>query len=304
MHAVTGVFSFTGRYIAEELLARGEAVKTLSRRPESTHPLNARVDFGLLQFDEAALTDELRGASTLYNTYWVRFPRGDVTWNTVLEDTRTLLRAARAAGVERVVHFSVSNAAEDSPFPYFRAKALAESDVRSSGLAYDILRPTLIVGRDDVLLNNIAWALRRLPLFAIAGDGGYRVQPVAATDVARIAVESAQDARGRTFDVAGPEALTFESLVRAVRTAVGARAGIVHVPVSVARALAGAAGRAVGDVVVTREELLALTGERLVSREPPRGTTRFADWLAGEAGSLGDRFVSDRRRHWEPEAPR
>lgn len=304
MHAVTGVFSFTGRYIAEELLARGETVKTLSRRPEPTHPLSNRVDFGPLQFDEAALTDDLRGASTLYNTYWVRFPRGEITWDTVLENTRTLLRAARAAGVERVVHFSVSNAAEDSPFLYFRAKALAESEVRSSGLAYDILRPTLIVGRDDVLLNNIAWALRRLPLFAIAGHGGYRVQPVAATDVARIAVESGREPSRRTFDVAGPEALTFESLVRAVRAAVGARAGIVHVPVSVARVLAGAAGRVLGDVVVTREELHALTDERLVSGESPLGTTRFADWLAREGRTLRDAFVSDPRRHWEPESPR
>jgi uncharacterized protein YbjT (DUF2867 family) len=303
MHVVTGAFSFTGRYIADELLAQGETVKTLSRRQEPAHPLHARVHFGRLAFDEAALTAELRGASTLYNTYWIRFPRGDVTWDMVLRNTRTLLRAARAAGVKRIVHFSVSNAAEDSPFSYFRAKAVAESAVRSSGLAYDILRPTLIVGRDDVLLNNIAWALRRLPLFPIAGAGGYRVQPVAATDVAQIAVESSRDGRGRTFDVAGPEALTFESLVRDVRSAVGARARIVHVPVSLARTLAGAAGRALGDVVVTREELEALTSERLVSSEPPLGATPFADWLAREAGRLGDRFVSDRRRHWELEAP-
>jgi uncharacterized protein YbjT (DUF2867 family) len=302
MHVVTGVFSFTGRYIADELLAQGETVKTLSRRQDPAHPLHARVHFGRLAFDEAGLTAELRGASTLYNTYWIRFPRGDVTWDMVLRNTRTLLRAARAAGVERIVHFSVSNAAEDSPFPYFRAKAVAESAVRGSGLAYDILRPTLIVGRDDVLLNNIAWGLRRLPLFAIAGDGRYRVQPVAATDVARIAVESGRDPRGRAFDVAGPEALTFESLVLSVRTAVGARARIVHVPVSLARALAGAAGRALGDVLVTREELQALTSERLLSREPPTGTTRFADWLAREGAGLGAAFVSDRRRHWEPES--
>jgi NADH dehydrogenase len=161
----------------------------------------------------------------------------------------------------------------------------------------------LIVGPDDVLLNNIAWALRRLPLFPIAGDGGYRVQPVTATDVARIAFESGREARGRTFDVAGPEAIAFKSLVRAIRGAVGAHARIVHVPTPVARALARAAGRLLRDVVVTREELDALTSEQLVSVEPPLGTTRFDEWLLGEADTLGESFVSDRRRHWKEEPP-
>jgi uncharacterized protein YbjT (DUF2867 family) len=201
--------------------------------------------------------------------------------------------------VKHVVHFSVVNAAVDSPFPYFRAKALAEGEVRGSGLAHAIVRPTLIVGRDDVLLNNIAWALRRLPLFVVPGDGTYHVQPIAAPDVARLAVAAGREASGRTIDLAGPEILTFNAIVRAVGAAVGARAAIVHAPTPVARLLAGAAARALGDVVVTREELAALMSDLLVSRGAPAGTTRFADWLAREGGGLGRAFVSERRRNWE-----
>ena len=299
MHVVTGVFSYTGGYIARELLACGEAVKTLSRRPEPAHPLSGHVAFGLLHFDEAALTAELRGASTLYNTYWVRFPRGQVTWESVLANTRTLLRAARAAGVERVVHFSVANASDDSPFPYFRAKALAEGEVRRSRLEHAIVRPTLIVGPEDVLLNNIAWALRRLPVFLVAGDGRYRVQPVTATDVARAAVEAARDARGQTVDVAGPDVLTFDGLVRAIRAAVGARARIDHAPATAALLAARVASRVLGDVVVTRDELRAVMSDALVSHEAAVGRTRFGDWLAANGDALGHAFVSERRRNWD-----
>jgi uncharacterized protein YbjT (DUF2867 family) len=302
VNVVTGVFSYTGSYVARELLARGETVKTLSRRPDPAHPLSDRVAFGRLRFDEALLTEELRGATTLYNTYWVRFPRGEVTWDSVLANTRTLLRAARAAGVGRIVHFSVTNAAEESPYSYFRAKARAEREVRDSGLAYAIVRPTLIVAHDDVLLNNIAWALRRLPLFLIPGDGGYRIQPVVATDLARLAVEAAREAGNRTIDAAGPDVLTFEEIVRAIRAVVPARARIAHAPPSVARLAAGAAGRAIGDVLVTHEELGALMEDALVSHEAPLGTTRFADWLAEEGAELGGAFVSERRRNWEEPA--
>ena len=298
MHAVTGAFSYTGSYIARELLARGESVKTLSRSPDPEHPLSAEISFGRLHFDETALAEELRGASTLYNTYWIRFPRAGVSWEAVLANTRTLLRAARAAGVSRVVHFSVSNASATSPYAYFRAKAAAEREVRASGLSHAIVRPTLVVGRDDVLLNNIAWAVRRIPLFLVAGDGRYRVQPITAEDVATLAADLGRTDGDVTLDAAGPDAVPFEELVRAVRAAVEARCAIVHAPPPLALLVATAAGRVVGDVVVTRDELHVLMDELLVSRDIPAGTTPFRSWLAGNGHLLGGAFVSDRRRNW------
>jgi len=298
MQVVTGAFSYTGSYVARELLARGADVKTLSRARDPKHPLSGDVAFGRLHFDEVALVNELRGASTLYNTYWMRFAARGVSWETVISNTRTLLRAARTAGVRRVVHFSVSNASETSPYAYFRAKAAAERVVRESGLSFAILRPTLIVGRDDVLLNNIAWALRRLPVFLVPGDGRYRAQPITATDLARLAVDVGGGTADTTRDAAGPETVAFGDLVRAIARTIGARARIIRAPVPAALLVARVVGRVLGDVVVTREELHALREELLVSGEAPAGTTAFSDWLAEEGPGLGRAFVAEFKRNW------
>src|SRR5262245_21728489 len=255
-NVVTGVFSFTGGAIARRLLEAGEAVTTLSRRPEPDHPLAARVPYERLQFDDAAaLTASLRGARALYNTYWIRFPRGSVTWEAVLANTRTLFEAARAAGVERVVHISVSNASEESPFGYFRAKALSERELRDSGLPHAIVRPTLVFGPGDLLVDNIAWVLRHFPLFPAPAGRTYPIQPVSLEDVAELAV-SAQD--GACVDAAGPDVLPFDRVVRLVRAAVGSRAAVVRTPRSVSLALADVVGRALRDVLVTPTELEAI----------------------------------------------
>jgi NADH dehydrogenase len=295
-NVVTGVFSFTGGAIARRLLDAGESVTTLSRRPEPDHALAPRVTFERLQFDDReALVASLRGARVLYNTYWIRFPRGAVTWETVLANTRTLLEAARAAGVERVVQLSVSNASEDSPFGYFRAKALAERELRESGLAHAIVRPTLVFGPGDLLVNDIAWVLRRFRLFPVPSDAGYPIQPVSLEDAAELAVTATD---GSCVDAAGPDVLPFERLVRLVRAAVGSRAPVVRTPRAVSLALAGVVGRALRDVLVTPTELDAIRAGLLVSHNEPTGAARFEDWLTRDAHLLGRSFVSERRRNW------
>jgi uncharacterized protein YbjT (DUF2867 family) len=297
---VTGAFSYTGSHIAARLLADGERVRTLSRRPDPAHPLSARVEAGTLQFADAGrLRADLAGATTLYNTYWIRFPRGDVTWDDVVANTRTLLRAAAAAGVRRVVHVSVTGARADSPLPYYRHKAIAERAVREAGTAsHAILRPTLVFGRGDILVNNIAWLLRRLPVFVIPGAGGYRLAPVAVEDVAELAVGLGRRDDDVAVDAAGPDTLSFAALVRLVRAAVGARCRLVHAPPRVALALAAAAGALRGDALVTRDELAGVMAELLVSAGPPAGRRRLGEWLAAEGPALGRSFVSERERNW------
>ena len=300
VHVVTGAFSFTGAYVARALLERGERVRTLSRRPDAGHSLAGQVEFARLQFgDEEALTHDLSGAATLFNTYWVRFPRGAATWGTVLENTRTLLRAARAAKVGRVVQFSVSNASEDSPYGYFRAKALAERELRESGLAHAIVRPTLIFGHGELLLNNIAWMLRRAPLFLVPTGGRYATQPVSAEDVAELAVELAGRGDEAGADAAGPAVYSFAELVAAVKSAISARTWLVRSPAVAVLAAARAASVPLGDVLIGRDELAALRDDLLVSRAPRRSTKRLEHWLEEEASTLGRSFVSERGRNWD-----
>jgi NADH dehydrogenase len=241
----------------------------------------------------------VRGADTLYNTYWIRFPRGETTFERAVENTRTLLAAARDAGVRRFVHLSVSNPDEASPLPYYSGKARCEQAVRESGLEYAIVRPTLVFGAEDVLVNNIAWILRRLPLFVLPGDGSYRVQPVAVEDVARLCVDAGPN---ETLDAAGRETMTFRQLVEEVREAVKSRAPIVGTAPRLALALSRPIGLAVRDVVLTREELEGLRAGLLVSQEAPRAHRSFRNWVRGMGDTLGREYASELRRNYRSAA--
>ena len=299
MDVVTGAFSFTGKYIAELLLARGREVRTLTRHPQSASPFGDRVQAFPLDFTDApALTKALRGADTLYNTYWIRSPRGSVTFELAVANTELLLRAAREAGVRRIVQLSVSTASPSSPLPYFRGKAEAEEALASSGLSYAIVRPTLIYAREDVLVNNIAWLLRRLPVFVVPGNGRYTLQPVAVEDVAELAVDLGDSDAAQVVDAAGPDVLTFDELVRLVREAVGSRARVVHASLGLTHALGSLVGVALRDTLITRAELQGLMENLLTSQAPARGRRRFEDWLQANAATVGTSYTSETRRNW------
>ena len=304
MDVVTGAFSFTGRAIAEELLERGRMVRTLTRRDGRGDPLAARIERAELQFrDEDALRSALDGVDTLFNTYWVRFAHGATTFDRAVENTRVLLRAAKAAGARRVVHVSVTNPSLASALPYFRGKAEVERDVAASALSYAIVRPTLVFGPRDILVNNIAWGLRRSPVFPIADDGSYRVQPVSVEDTATICVDAGSGAKDVVLDAAGPETITYEELVRLVAAAVGTRVRIVHWPSRLVLALARVTGAVRRDVLLTAEELEGLRASLLVSDQPPLGRASFSSWVAANGDALGRGYVSELARNFRPYDP-
>lgn len=299
LDVVTGAFGFTGRYITVRLLRLGRRVRTLTGHPDRPNPFGAAVEVAPLNFaDQAGLVKSLSGAETLYNTYWVRFPYRGVTFNDAVANSRRLFAAARAAGVRRVVHISIVNPSPDSPLPYFRGKALVEEALITSGLAYAIVRPTVIFGPEDILFNNIAWMLRRFPVFGIPGDGNYCLQPVFVDDVARLAVELGRREDDLIVEAAGPEVYTFKGLVRLIAEKVGGRARLVHVPPGVALLAAGLIGRLVGDVVLTRDELSGLMANLLVASGPATGEVTFSRWLGENAHRVGLAYASEVRRHY------
>jgi uncharacterized protein YbjT (DUF2867 family) len=296
---VTGAFSFTGRYVAARLLELGREVRTLTRHPQSESPFGARVVAFPLDFEAPEdLAATLRGVDTVYNTYWIRSPRAELTFERALANTAVLLRAAREAGVRRVVQLSVSNASTSSRLPYFRAKAVAEEGLAASGLSYAIVRPTLVFAREDVLVNNIAWLLRRLPLFVIPGSGRYTLQPVAAEDVAELSVAAGAGEDRIVLDAAGPDILSFDDLVRLIRETVGSRTAVMHARPWLALALSAMVGSVMRDRLVTRAELAGLMQGLLTSRGEPTGTRRLPDWLHENADSVGRSYVSERLRNW------
>src|SRR6266511_3311628 len=226
---VTGAFGYTGRYITGRLLESGRSVKTLTGHPNRPSPFGDRVGVAPFDFDDRRkLAEHLRGATTLYNTYWVRFPRGDVTFERAVVNSETLIHAAEDAGVPRIVHVSITNPSEDSPFAYFRGKARVERMIRDSGLGYALVRPTVIFGAEDILINNIAYILRRVPVFGIPGSGSYRLRPVAVEDVAEICVRSGAFEADEVIDAVGPETFTFQDLVRLIAQTIARRARLAY----------------------------------------------------------------------------
>lgn len=299
LNVVTGAFGYTGKYITRRLLSMGEGVRTLTGQLDCQNPFGDQVTAFPFNFDNAvALTDSLRGATTLFNTYWVRFPRGDVTYDTAVENTKMLIKAAEGAGVRRLVHISITNASEDSPLPYFRGKGLAEKAIMHSKLSYAIIRPTVIFGLEGILINNIAWLLRKFPLFAIAGQGDYRIQPIYVEDVAQIAVTTARHDQNIVVDAVGPEIYTFDELVGIIAAKIRRKARIVHVHPSVVLLIARLIGLLVKDVLLTGDEIRGLMAGLLVSTERPTGMTCLSEWLEQNTKTVGTRYASELNRHY------
>jgi nucleoside-diphosphate-sugar epimerase len=305
---VTGAFGYTGSRIAARLLDDGRRVLTLSRRAPGDHPLAGRVEQLPYDFSDAALRPALAGVDTVYVTYWMRFPRGGANWSQIVENVARLAQASAAAGVRRLVYISVSNAAHDSSTAYFRAKAEAEDAVTAAAagagsMSTAILRPTLLYGESDILINNMAWTLRRLPVFGVPGNGRYRVQPVHVDDVADLAVKLAARDDAVEMDAAGPEILTFNEVVDTVRSTVRSRALVVHLPPALVLATTRVIGLAVRDVVLTRDEIRELMGSLLVSDAPPTTPTKFSEWVSAHADSIGRRYSSELGRNFRLERP-
>ena len=296
---VTGAFGYTGSYITRLLLARGERVKNLTGHPERPSPFGDSVAVAPLDFERPeALARHLEGATTLYSTYWIRFERGDLTFDKAVENCRTLFAAAEDAGVARIVHISITNARSKSALPYFRGKGLVEEALAEVRASYSIVRPALVFGPEDILINNIVWAVRRFPMFPVFGRGDYRVQPVFVEDLAELSVSAGLGTDNVSFDAVGPETYSFDDLVHLLARAVGAKARLLHVGAGAGLLLTRLIGLAVRDVVLTREEIAGLMDGLLVSDQPPTGQTRLTEWVRLNAATLGRRFASELDRHY------
>lgn len=296
---VTGAFGYTGKYITRRLLAAGRGVRTLTGHPHRPDPFGGRVQVAALDFrNPAGLVESLRGASVLYNSYWVRFSHGRVTFDGAVENSKILIQAAKDARVRKIVHISIANPSIDSHLPYYAGKAHVEQAIVDSGLPYSILRPIVIFGREDILINNIAWFVRHFPVFAIPGSGEYGIQPVFVEDVADLAVNAGRADGNLVLDAAGPEIFSFNELVRRIASSVGSKTKIVHIPPGLLRPMLRLLEPFIGDVILTREEIDGLLENLLVSRQTPTGTTLLSDWLRRNASTVGEAYASELKRHY------
>jgi len=297
LHAVTGAFGYSGKYIAKRLLDLGHEVITLTNSPDRENPFAGRVKPYPFNFENPEeLTQTLRGVSVLYNTYWVRFNHKLFKHADAVGNTERLFEVAQEGKVERIVHISITNPSEDSPLEYFSGKARLERALADSGISHAILRPAVLFGKEDILINNIAWALRRLPVFGVFGRGEYRLQPIYVDDLAALAVEQGAKRDTVTIDAIGPETFTYRELVNVIAEAIGKKRPIISVPPAVGYRAGWFLGKCVGDVMITREEIEGLMAGLLHVDSPPAGTTRLTDWIREHGASLGRKYISELAR--------
>jgi uncharacterized protein YbjT (DUF2867 family) len=304
MHVVTGAFGFSGKYIAQRLLDKGFKVRTLTNSLRRPNPFGPKVEACPFHFDEPErLTDSLKGAKVLYNTYWVRFNHKSFGFASAVKNSMVLFDSAKRAGVERIVHVSITNPSLESPLEYFRGKAEVEKALKESGVSHAILRPALIFGRECILLNNIAWVLRRFPLFFVFGDGNYRVEPIHVGDLADLAVEQGEIREDTLVHAIGPETFTYKGLVEEVGRIIGTRRPIVSVPPSIGYIAGNILGKLLNDVLITREEIEGLMAGLLYVDASPAGKTRLTEWAREHADLLGRHYAGELVRRENRERP-
>ena len=297
IHAVTGAFGYSGKYITQRLLDKGCQVKTLTNSVQRKNPFGKRVTICPFNFDHPdKLTESLKDVSVLYNTYWVRFNHKLFTHEMAVRNTITLFKAAKAAGVERVVHVSITNPFATSHLEYFQGKARLEKALQESGLSYAILRPAVLFGKEDILINNIAWLLRRLPIFGVFGDGQYRLQPIYVDDLALLAVEQGKSREDIIINAIGPETFTYREMVEEIGTILGKGRPIISIPPTVGYIVGSIIGKIVGDVLITPEEIEGLMANLLYVDSPPTGKTKLTTWTKKHTDWLGKYYASELSR--------
>ncbi len=300
-HTVTGATGYTGRYITGLLLKRGDLVQSITGHPDRYNPFGDSVKLHPFNFDRPDLLEQtLAGTDTLFNTYWIRFNLGERTFERCVEETLTLFKAARAAGVRRIVHISIINPDSQSSLPYFRGKGHVEDALRASGVSYAILRPTVLYSTEDVLLNNIAWALRRFPVFLLPGTGRYNIQPVFVEDLAELAVAAVDEERNTEIDAVGPEVFTYAEMVKLIRDKIQTRCLALPAPGLVTYAVGRLLGVFLKDIILTRDEIKGLSAGLLESKSgaPPPAKTKLSEWLDRNGSELGRRYASEVNRHY------
>ena len=296
-HVVTGAYGFSGKYIAKRLLDAGYQVRTLTNSPNRSNPFGDSVKAYPFNFDNVEeLIKTLQGASVLYNTYWVRFNYKDFSYSNALENTLTLFHAAKKAGVKRIIHVSIVNPTEDSPFEYFRDKAKLEKAIMESGISYAILRPAVLFGKESILINNIAWMLRKFPIFGVFGDGNYRLQPIYVDDLAKLAVMQGKEKENRIIDAIGPETFMYRELVKTIGKIIGKPRPIISIPYSLGFFIGKLIGKMVDDVLITHDEIEGLKANLLYTSSLAVGETKLTDWVKENISTLGKHYTSELAR--------
>ena len=238
----------------------------------------------------------MRGADVLYNTYWVRYNHHSKQFDHEIatDNCRLIFEAAKEAGVRRVVFFSVAHPEQAPKWSYFRGKVITERLLKDCGISYAIVRPTVLFGGGrNVLVNNIAWMLRYIPVFGLFGWGNYPIQPVHVRDVASIAINLGAGDDDITRDATGPETYNYRDFIKLIARSMGVRRLLFPMPAIVAWMAGRVMGLFLRDMVITRGEIRGLMQGLVASEEEPLGKISFSEWVAEKGPEMGRHYHND-----------
>jgi uncharacterized protein YbjT (DUF2867 family) len=261
---LTGGTGFVGPKVAHALRARGHEVRALVRRPERAKTLQAwgcELAAGDVS-DEASLRAATEGCEAVVHLVAIIQGSPADFERVMIGGTENLVAAAKQAGAGRFVLMSALGTNEQNRelTPYFGAKWAMEQTVAASGLEYVAFRPSFVFGKDGGLLPMFVRQVKYSPLTPIVGNGETRLQPIWVEDVAEFFAQAVDSpaAAGRTFEIGGPDAVTWNDLYARVRKVLDVRRGTVHLPVGLVRAAAFVAER-LPRAPITRDQLTMLT---------------------------------------------
>jgi uncharacterized protein YbjT (DUF2867 family) len=271
---VTGGSGFVGGHVVHELRGRDLPVRCLVRDPRHGSKL-AAWGSELVQgdmTDPASLRRAADGVETVVHLVAIRQGRDRDFQRIMVDGTRDLLGAASAAGVRRFVLMSALGTSEQTKdlVPYYRAKWEMEELVRAAGIPFVIFRPSFVFARDGGILPTFAKLARYSPVTPITGSGKQRIQPIWADDVAVYFGEAVarDDVTGNTYELGGPDAVTWNELWARLKRVLGQRRPSIHVPMAIMRANALVTERLPGNIPLTRDLLKMLEhGDNVVSND-------------------------------------
>ncbi len=297
-YAVTGAFGYSGKYIAAKLLSQNKRVITLTNSINRPNPFGTKVKACKFNFDnQAELVKSLSEVKTLINTYWVRFNHKTFKHSEAVDNTLILFEAAKAAGVEKIVHVSISNPSKTSHLEYFSGKAILEEALINTGISHSILRPTIIFGQEDILINNIAWMVRTMPIMGVFGDGKYKVQPIHVLDLAETAVQEAENPNNIIIEAIGEETYEYKELVKTIANILGINRKIISVSNGFGYFMSKIIGWWKNDYVVTREEIDGLKSNLLYTPDAkPIGKIKLSQWIQENKNTLGKVYSNELQR--------
>jgi len=271
---VTGGSGFVGGHVVHELRSRELPVRCLvrdARRATALGALGCELVEGDMT-DPASVHRAAEGVDTVVHLVAIRQGHEEQFRRVMVDGTRDLLAAANEAGVARFLHMSALGTSEQTKdlVPYFRAKWDTEQLVRGSGIDHVIFRPSFVFGRGGGILPTFAKLARLAPVTPIVGSGRRRIQPIWADDVATYFADAVNHdgVAGRTFELGGPDVVTWDEFWNRLKAVRGMRRPSVHVPVGLMRLNALVTERLPGNIPLTRDLLKMLEhGDNVVSND-------------------------------------